>query len=275
MARSVSAEFMEAISNGMSWMDDTKALALVQMLHKLPEARRPVAQELLKVMQHPAARNTSAVLMQKKKLERKKVSQLNNKVYMGKFMKQSQRTKEVHTYIRRKMRTKPSEEWLMLHGEDSNLAGAYFDNDDAAVVFHKLLALKSHWALAQGHKITFDDFVKRMTTRLGPDDTVDDIMSIFDLFDHDSTGTISFENLQNVARIIGTNDDAKDIQDMLTILDTDGDGELDPIDFYVCCVSGMRVRNDKEKRRREALADQQTREMQALDRASSMQGRRR
>merc|ERR1719437_144045 len=109
-------------------------------------------------------------------------------------------------------------------------------------------------------KIAFDEFFKRMTAKLSPDDKVDDMMNIFELFDNDCTGTISFDNLQNIARIIGAKETAKDIQDMLSTLDTDGDNELDPIDFYTCLVSGMRIRLDEEERNRRANADQMSRD---------------
>merc|ERR1719356_1430554 len=105
-------------------------------------------------------------------------------------------------------------------------------------------------------KIGFDEFFKRMTAKLGPEDKVDDIMNIFELFDNDCTGTISLDNLQNIARIIGAKESASEIQDMLSTLDTDGDGELDPIDFYTCLVSGMRIRMEEEARRARAAADQ-------------------
>eukprot|EP00746_Dinoflagellata_sp_MGD_P070622 gnl/MRDRNA2_/MRDRNA2_28892_c0_seq1.p1 gnl/MRDRNA2_/MRDRNA2_28892_c0~~gnl/MRDRNA2_/MRDRNA2_28892_c0_seq1.p1 ORF type:complete len:186 (+),score=49.78 gnl/MRDRNA2_/MRDRNA2_28892_c0_seq1:93-650(+) len=101
-------------------------------------------------------------------------------------------------------------------------------------------------------KITFDEFFKRMTAKLSPEDTIDTYMKIFELFDQDGTGTISMDNLSNVARIIGASEDARQIQDMLNTLDTDGDGELDPIDFYTCLVSGMRVRMEEEERRKYA-----------------------
>merc|ERR1719468_1012339 len=110
-------------------------------------------------------------------------------------------------------------------------------------------------------KINFDEFFKRMTAKLSPDDKVDDIMNIFELFDYDSTGTISFDNLQNIARIIGAKESATDIQNMLSVLDTDNDGELDPIDFYTCLVSGMRIRLDEEERAKRANADQMSRDM--------------
>merc|ERR1719188_1834987 len=47
-------------------------------------------------------------------------------------------------------------------------------------------------------KIPFDEFFKRMTAKLSPEDKVDDIMNIFELFDDDSTGTISFNNFRTL-----------------------------------------------------------------------------
>merc|ERR1719230_61877 len=44
-------------------------------------------------------------------------------------------------------------------------------------------------------KLPFDEFFKRMTAKLSPEDKAEDIMSIFELFDQDSTGTINFENV--------------------------------------------------------------------------------
>mmetsp|Transcript_67421 Transcript_67421/g.188125 ORF Transcript_67421/g.188125 Transcript_67421/m.188125 type:complete len:199 (-) Transcript_67421:140-736(-) len=109
-------------------------------------------------------------------------------------------------------------------------------------------------------KISFDEFFKRMTAKLTPADKADDIMAIFELFDNDSTGTISFDNLQNIARIIGARESASQIQDMLSTLDTDGDGELDPVDFYTCLVSGMRLRMEEENRNRAEMANQMAQE---------------
>ncbi|CAJ1373943.1 unnamed protein product [Effrenium voratum] len=71
-------------------------------------------------------------------------------------------------------------------------------------------------------KINFDEFFKRMTAKLSPSDKVDDIMGIFELFDNDATGTISFENMQNVARIIGAKESPQEIQAMLSTLEPRG-----------------------------------------------------
>jgi len=118
-------------------------------------------------------------------------------------------------------------------------------------------------------KIPFDEFFKRMTAKLTPDDKADDIMNIFELFDNDATGTISFDNLQNIARIIGAKESAQEIQEMLSTLDTDGDGELDPIDFYTCLISGMRIRMDEEERAKKQQADQMSGDVFAGSRGAS------
>ena len=44
------------------------------------------------------------------------------------------------------------------------------------------------------------------------------LRGIFELFDNDATGTISFENMQNVARIIGAKETPQEIQAMISTL---------------------------------------------------------
>eukprot|EP00930_Biecheleria_cincta_P045688 TRINITY_DN31491_c0_g1_i1.p1 TRINITY_DN31491_c0_g1~~TRINITY_DN31491_c0_g1_i1.p1 ORF type:complete len:213 (+),score=57.81 TRINITY_DN31491_c0_g1_i1:57-695(+) len=123
-------------------------------------------------------------------------------------------------------------------------------------------------------KLPFDEFFKRMTAKLSSQDKVDDIMGIFELFDNDATGTISTENLQNVARIIGAKESTTEIQNMLSTLDTDGDNELDPVDFYTCLVNGMRIRLEEEDRLRREQADQFRSDMDQMSRGGfSMAGR--
>jgi len=104
-------------------------------------------------------------------------------------------------------------------------------------------------------KISFDDFFKRMTAKLSPDDTVDDIMNIFELFDIDCTGSISVANLETIRNIIGAKETKEQMADMLNLCDTDGDSQLCPIDFYTCMISGMRIRMDREKKKAREQAD--------------------
>merc|ERR1740121_1069970 len=114
--------------------------------------------------------------------------------------------------------------------------------------------------LLGSQKLNFDQFFQKMTSELGPEDTADEIMNIFELFDHDSTGTINLSNLENVANIIAAKESKKEIQEMLSTLDTDG--EIDPIDFYTCLVSGMRLRLEDEAR---LLRDEQDQAAAAAD----------
>lgn len=103
-------------------------------------------------------------------------------------------------------------------------------------------------------KIDFNEFFQRMTAKLTPDDKVDDIVNIFELFDQDHTGTISIENLQDIQRLTGATETVAEIQAMMRLLDSDGDNALDPGDFYTCLINGMRLRMDEEKRRKERQA---------------------
>ena len=51
-------------------------------------------------------------------------------------------------------------------------------------------------------------------------------------FDDDSTGKISFKNLKRVAKELGENMTEEELQDMIDQADRDGDGEINPDEFY-------------------------------------------
>lgn len=121
-------------------------------------------------------------------------------------------------------------------------------------------------------KIDFANFFARMTSKLTPEDKVDDIVNIFELFDQDHSGTISIENLQDVQRLIGAKETVKEIQDMMRLLDSDGDNALDPSDFYICLINGMRLRMDEENRRKERQAKAIHGEMRSIEGGSSGSG---
>merc|ERR1719161_851520 len=61
------------------------------------------------------------------------------------FLKKYQRSKTIHNYIKKKIGMRSSEEWDAMRSQENNLNGAFFDNDDASVVFHKLLAVNSNF----------------------------------------------------------------------------------------------------------------------------------
>lgn len=126
--------------------------------------------------------------------------------------------------------------------------------------------------LPADEQITFDDFYNKMTAKLTPDDGVDEIMNIFELFDTDRTGTISLDNLKTMAKVIGAKEDEHTMQEMLNLLDTDGDGELDPVDFYTCIVRGMQARMEAEELRRVRSQQNQQYQSQLARQASRGQG---
>ena len=72
-----------------------------------------------------------------------------------------------------------------------------------------------------GH-IEFPEFLEMMTGKMGE----------FKLFDDDSTGKISFKNLKRVAKELGENMTEEELQDMIDQADRDGDGEINPDEFY-------------------------------------------
>merc|ERR1711924_207373 len=58
------------------------------------------------------------------------------------------------------------------------------------------------------------------------------ILKVFKLFDDDSTGKISFKNLKRMGKELGENMTEEELQDMIDQADRDGDGEINPDEFY-------------------------------------------
>lgn len=101
--------------------------------------------------------------------------------------------------------------------------------------------------------IDFDEFLDMMTAKMSDKDTREDIQKVFNLFDDDQTGKISLRNLKRVAKELGetmsgkfyircfiivmindfhwNNTDAE-LLEMIERADTDGDGEINPDEFY-------------------------------------------
>ena len=69
-----------------------------------------------------------------------------------------------------------------------------------------------------------------MTGKMGEKDTKEEIIKVFKLFDHDSTGKISFKKLK-VAEL-AENMTEEELQDMIDQVDRDGDGEINLDEFY-------------------------------------------
>ena len=62
-------------------------------------------------------------------------------------------------------------------------------------------------------------------------DSREEILKAFRLFDDDETGKISFRNLKRVAKELGENMTDEELQEMIDEADRDGDGEINEDEF--------------------------------------------
>merc|ERR1712118_644154 len=74
--------------------------------------------------------------------------------------------------------------------------------------------------------IDFDEFLAMMTARKQGEDTREDLLKVFKLFDDDKTGTVSFKNLKRVCQELGENMTDDELKEMMDWAEKDGDGVL-------------------------------------------------
>ena len=79
--------------------------------------------------------------------------------------------------------------------------------------------------------IDFDEFLAMMTARKQGEDTREDLLKVFKLFDDDKTGTVSFKNLKRVCQELGENMTDDELKEMMDWADKDGDGVLNEDEF--------------------------------------------
>ena len=63
------------------------------------------------------------------------------------------------------------------------------------------------------------------------EDTREDLIKVFKLFDDDKTGTVSFKNLKRVCQELGENMTDDELKEMMDWADKDGDGVLNEDEF--------------------------------------------
>lgn len=80
--------------------------------------------------------------------------------------------------------------------------------------------------------LCFNDFVEIISTKLAEKDSKDEIMKAFRLFDRNSQGKITFENLQQIAAELGEGLNDEEVQEMITEADLDGDGVVNQDEFF-------------------------------------------
>jgi centrin-1 len=80
--------------------------------------------------------------------------------------------------------------------------------------------------------LNFDEFCKVMQHRMREKDPRDEAMKVFQLFDSDKTGKITFKNLKKVALDVGENFSDKELHEMLNEADRSGDGQITFDEFF-------------------------------------------
>ncbi|KAL4510108.1 hypothetical protein ABPG72_010301 [Tetrahymena utriculariae] len=80
--------------------------------------------------------------------------------------------------------------------------------------------------------INFQEFTNIMAPKLGSKDTKEEIERIFQLFDEERQGKISFQNLKKIASEIGEEISDEELYEMIEEADRDGDGCLNFNEFY-------------------------------------------
>mmetsp|Transcript_4605 Transcript_4605/g.9338 ORF Transcript_4605/g.9338 Transcript_4605/m.9338 type:complete len:229 (+) Transcript_4605:3-689(+) len=80
--------------------------------------------------------------------------------------------------------------------------------------------------------IDFNDFKDMMSGRMPDKNSRAEIDKVFALFDEDETGKISFRNLKRIAQELGESLTDEELQEMIEEADRDGDGLINPDEFY-------------------------------------------
>jgi centrin-1 len=80
-------------------------------------------------------------------------------------------------------------------------------------------------------KISFEEFLDLMSSKMSEKDSKEEVLKAFHLFDDDRTGKISFKNLKRVAKELGENLTDEELQEMIDEADKDGDGEISQEEF--------------------------------------------
>jgi centrin-1 len=80
--------------------------------------------------------------------------------------------------------------------------------------------------------IDFERFLDGITSKLGDRESKEGIAKIFNLFDVDRKGTISFKDLKRVSKELGESMTDDELREMLERADSNGDGEISLEDFY-------------------------------------------
>ena len=88
--------------------------------------------------------------------------------------------------------------------------------------------------------IDFGEWVTLLTKKVSDKDSRANIAKVFPLYDRDGTGTISLSSLRAVADELGEDIDNKELEELLTRADANGDGVIDFEEFYTIVTRQIR-----------------------------------
>merc|ERR1719321_1795889 len=80
--------------------------------------------------------------------------------------------------------------------------------------------------------IDFNEMCEMMKGRMPDKNSRAEIDKVFALFDEDETGKISFKNLRRISQELGETLTDEELQEMIEEADRDGDGLINPDEFY-------------------------------------------
>ena len=79
---------------------------------------------------------------------------------------------------------------------------------------------------------SLEDFIHLVTPKMATRDSREEISKIFDLFDDDGSGKITFEKLKRVATELGEGLSDDELSEMIEEADRNGDGGIDREEFF-------------------------------------------
>lgn len=88
--------------------------------------------------------------------------------------------------------------------------------------------------------IDFGEWVTLLTKKVNDKDSRANIAKVFPLYDRDGTGSISLSSLRAVADELGEDIDNKELEELLTRADANGDGVIDFEEFYTIVTRPIR-----------------------------------
>ena len=80
--------------------------------------------------------------------------------------------------------------------------------------------------------LNFDEFCRIMAPKLKAKDPRDEAMKVFELFDEEAMGQISFKNLKRIAAEVGEDLTDQELHEMIQEADSSGDGHITFQEFF-------------------------------------------